>query len=363
MSEQPHLRPLPTAQVLPPPQPTGGFRPPPAYSPHGYQQYQQQQWPGQQVQGQWGYGGWAPAPPPKKTGGAARLLLGLVGAGASLFFVLILLNAAASNTTDTLLRDDVSHQPADPRQPNAEPVDAGDVAAVLEQNTLYGQGGLANGNCPAEELGDAAKQDQTRFYESLMGCLNAEWSPRIEGAGYAYSEPALVVFDSPVTTPCGSASPQDGRTLAFYCPSDSVLYTDVNQMRRFFGSIEVAYAILIGHEFGHHVQHEAGILMAYDEVVYDDYAQRLILSRRVELQASCMSGLFLGAIAESFPIDDSRLSQLDQVSAAFGDEPGAPENQRDHGSGSSNRAWILTAYGHNDIAVCNTFTAPEDEVD
>ena len=361
MSEQPHHRPLPTADVLPPPQSTGGFHPLPTYPPHGYQQYQQQ-WPGQQVQGQWGYGGWAPAPPPKKTGGAARLLLGLVAAGASLFFVLILVNAVASST-DTLPRDDMSHQPADPQRPNAEPVDPGDVAAVLEQNTLYSQGGLANGNCPAEELGDAATRDQSRFYESLMGCLNAEWSPRIEGAGYAYSEPGLVVFDSPVTTPCGSASPQDGRTLAFYCPGDSVLYTDVNQMRQFFGSIEVAYAILIGHEFGHHVQHETGILMAYDDVVYEDYGQRLILSRRVELQASCMSGLFLGAIAESFPIDDSRLSQLDQVSAAFGDEPGAPENQRDHGSGSSNRAWILTAYDDNDIAVCNTFSAPEDEVD
>ncbi len=389
MSEQPRQRPLQPAPVLPPPQipgsqprafenggqPTGvPFNPPlggqPAYLPHPYEQYHPgyyqppqlpaPSWP--QQQSQWGYGGWSPAPPPRRSNGVARLFVGLLGGVAALFFALVIVSAALGGAASSRA-EGIDHSPAQPSDPDAQPVDPTDIQAVLTANPLYTQGGLANGRCPAEDLGEASKDEQTRFYLALMDCLDAEWGAPIESAGFAYTEPGLVVFDTSVTTPCGSANPQDGRTLAFYCPGDEVLYADAPQVRKFFGSIDVAYAILIGHEFGHHVQKETALLEAFDAAIYDDYDQRLVLNRRLELQASCMGGLFLGAIAESFPIDDQRLSQLDRAAGAFGDEPGAPDNQRDHGSGESNRDWILRAFSTNDLGQCNTFVAPDDDVD
>jgi predicted metalloprotease len=308
----------------------------------------------------WGYGGWPPPPPPRKRSATGRILLGLVGLAAAGFFALVVIGAALG-PAHTGAAGRINHAPAEPGGGGQQTPEG--AAALLTRNPVYRQGGLANGDCPAEDLGDADRDDQTRFYKALMECLGAEWRPPIEGAGFSYSQPGLVVFDSPLQTPCGGARPEDGRTLAFYCPSDSIMYADVPQMRRFFGTVDVAYAILIGHEFGHHVQFETRILDAYDEAVYDDYAQRLILSRRVELQASCMGGLFLGAIADSFPIDETRLEQLEQVASSFGDASGAPENQRDHGSGESNHDWIMDAFADNDIAVCNTFTAAASAVD
>jgi predicted metalloprotease len=338
-------------QALPPwqtrpPQPYATYPPPPPR-------------PGQPPP--WQYGGWPPPPPPKKSG-VGRTLLGLVGLVATLLFVLVLLGAAFGTGQDQSAGG-IDHAPAPPGQPAGSAANPASAEDVLVRNPLYAQGGLANGDCPAEDLGTASKDDQTRFYKRLMGCLNAEWQPPIEAAGFPYAEPGLVVFDSPVSTPCGSATPQDGQTLAFYCPGDSVMYADVAQMRTFFGTVEVAYAIVIGHEFGHHVQFEVGILDAFDDAVYEDYAQRLILSRRVELQASCMGGLFLGAIAASFPIDATRLDQLQRVAASLGDAPNAPENKRDHGSGESNHDWIMLAFANNDIATCNTFIAPPSAVD
>ena len=106
-----------------------------------------------------------------------------------------------------------------------------------------------------------------------------------------------------------------------------------------------------------------GILQAYDDLTYDDFDSRLELNRRVELQASCLGGLFLGAVAESFPMDDSRLQRLQQVAGSFGDEPGGSDEKRDHGSGVSNREWIFRGYTDNDTQVCNTFDAPADQVD
>jgi predicted metalloprotease len=287
----------------------------------------------------------------------------MVGISAVVFFALILVSAVTGGSPGSRSNVAVDHAPARASNPNTEPVDASDAADVLERNTLYQQGGLANGDCPAQDLGTASTEEQTRFYEALMACLNAEWRPVVESAGYDYADPGLVVFDAAITTPCGSYSPEYGRTLAFYCPSDQVLYADVPQMRKFFGTNDVAYAIVIGHEFGHHVQDEIGLLTAFDDAVYDDFENRLELSRRVELQASCMGGLFLGAIAANYPIDETKLRQLDRVSGSFGDEPGGDDENRDHGSGVSNREWIMKGYTGNDLQRCNTFTAPSDDVD
>lgn len=287
-------------------------------------------------------------------------MLAVVGIAAAGFFGLVVLGAAVGITNpDTA--DQIDHTPASPD--NESPPDSSSSSDLLRGNPLYEQGGLANGDCPAEDLGDADRDDQTRFYKALMGCLGEEWEAPIEAAGFTYEQPGLVVFDTPVSTPCGSANPQEGRTLAFYCPSDSIMYADVPQMRKFFDSVDVAYALVIGHEFGHHVQFEVGVLNAYDDAVYDDYAERLILSRRVELQASCMGGLLLGAIAETFPIDDTRLAQLEQVAVLFGDPPNASDNKRDHGSGASNHDWILLGFRDNDIATCNAFVAPASAVE
>jgi predicted metalloprotease len=356
---------MPPAPIIPPPAQYSGYASaaqiPPRWSsepPHGHGAYPPPRPPAGQYP-TWGYGGWPPPPPPRKSG-IGRILLGFVGLAAALFFALIVIGAAVgTGNSDTA--GGIDHTPARPDGGPAQTPDS--AAALLRVNPIYRQGGLSNGDCPAEDLGDADRSDQTRFYKALMGCLGEEWRPPIEAAGFTYEQPGLVVFDSPVQTPCGGATPEDGRTLAFYCPSDAIMYADVPQMRKFFGAVDVAYAIVIGHEFGHHVQFDTRILDAYDELVYDDYATRLELSRRIELQASCMGGLFLGAIAESFPVDNTRLDQLERVAASFGDAPDAPANQQDHGSGQSNHDWIMRAFFHNDIATCNTFTAPEELVD
>jgi uncharacterized protein len=307
-----------------------------------------------------GYG-WPSPPPPRRSRGVGSLFVGAIGAVTGLFFLLNVIGSVAHQIVP-VQGSIASHAPAPATDPGATPVRPASAVAVLTANTLYAQGGLPNRSCPATDIGQATTEEQTRFYRSLMACLSREWRPPIQGAGYRYAAPDLVVFDSPVATPCGNASPESGRTLAFYCPSDAVMYADVPQMRRFFGDIDVAYAVVIGHEFGHHVQSEAGMLAAYDDILRRAAADRLDLSRRLELQASCMGGLFLGAVAESFPIDSRRLTQLQQVAGAFGDEPGSSPSERDHGAGESNRRWILTGFDRNDIAACNTFRASASAV-
>ena len=195
-------------------------------------------------------------------------MLGLVGLLAAGFFVLVIVGAATQqdSSAGTSVDDEtgVDHTPGTGREPRIHPRRLRQARRRRPRQHALSQGGLANGNCPAKDLGDAGSEEQTAS-TGLMDCLNDEWRPPVEAAGYAYKKPGLVVFDSPSTRPAATRHPRTAARLAFYCPGDAVMYADVPQMRKFFDNIDVAYAIVIGHEFGHHVQDEAGILEAYDE--------------------------------------------------------------------------------------------------
>ena len=300
---------------------------------------------------------WGPPPRRRRGGGCLGLLLTVVAGIAFLGFALSAVGSLALATPGL-----APGPPAPPQLPrNVGPAPpsapAGSAEAALQANPLYRVGLLPTVSCPAPPLGSAGTEEQTVFYEQLLGCLNQAWSPALERAGFRNAEPGLVVFDADISTPCGTFAPQTGRVLAFYCLADEVMYADAAQMAESFGDHDVAYAIVIGHEYGHHVQQMSGMTQAEYAVVQRAPDRRLDISRRRELQASCFGGLFLGAVAESYPIDAERRQELDAISRVFGDPEGAPASRRDHGSGASNSYWILKAFAGRRLGLCDTFTA------
>ena len=301
---------------------------------------------------------WGPPPQRRRAGclggGCLGLLLTLVGGVCLLGFALSLLGS--------LVVPGPGLAPAGPRLPREagpapEPAAPGSAEAVLQANRLYRAGALPEVECPAPALGNATEAEQNAFYRQLMGCLDAAWDPAMDRARLPDDDPGLVVFDSSITTPCGTFAPQTGRVLAFYCLANSVMYADAEQMADAFGAQDLAYALVVGHEYGHHVQLVSGMAEAEYEVVQTDPSLRLDLSRRRELQASCFGGLFMGAVAETYPVDEQRRRELVAVSRTFGDAPGAPAHRRTHGTGESNSFWILEGFTEPATGRCNTFTA------
>ncbi len=118
-------------------------------------------------------------------------------------------------------------------------------------------------------------------------------------------DPGLVVFDKPVNSPCGSFKPLSGRVLAFYCYGNHVMYTDVLQMNKAFGPKEdLAYLMTIAHEYGHHIQGVSGLFYARAVYLQDHPAEKLESSRRNELQASCLGGVFSKSVEKSLSADE-----------------------------------------------------------
>ena len=87
------------------------------------------------------------------------------------------------------------------------------------------------------------------------------WGGMFEASGLDYTDPRLVLYRDGTTSGCGLAQSAMG---PFYCPNDKTVYLDTDFFRVMRDQLgaggDFAYAYVIAHEVGHHVQNELGVL-------------------------------------------------------------------------------------------------------
>jgi predicted metalloprotease len=358
---RPQDRPAPPPGVLPPPQPSQWQQQP---------QYQQSQY-----QGQWSrppqqyYGGGGPNQfngfqPPRRRGSAIRLVLigfsvvAFLGIAISVMAVMLAGGSSSSDTTAGRQIEGPAIVPTATNKPQK-----GTAEDFLVNAPIYQAGSLGEMNCPAEKLGDGSLAAQKVYYEKLFKCLNDAWRPVFAKIGETPPDPGLVVFDSTVTSPCGTFEPLSGRVLAFYCYGNQVMYTDVKQMNKAFGPTQdLAFLMTIAHEYGHHVQGVSDLFYARAVYLQEHPDEKLDSSRRNELQASCFAGVFSRAVEKSYPFT-SRLPEFRrQASNSFGESEDTPEDERTHGLATSQGFWIVNGLNVGETKACNTFAASKAQV-
>jgi predicted metalloprotease len=109
-----------------------------------------------------------------------------------------------------------------------------------------------------------------------------------------YPEPRLVLFSGGSQSGCGFASSATG---PFYCPQDQKVYLDLEFFQelqsRLNAAGDLAQTYVVGHEIGHHVQKQIGILDQVNgkrgRVSETEYNK---LSVRLELQADFLAGVW-----------------------------------------------------------------------
>ena len=104
--------------------------------------------------------------------------------------------------------------------------------------------------------------------------------------GKTYVPPKMVLYTGSVQTGCGAGNAQVG---PFYCSADQALYIDLSffsDMKKTLGADgDFAYAYVIAHEVGHHVQHLLGTLnSAHSQMAKMSETQANKVSVRIELQ-------------------------------------------------------------------------------
>jgi len=113
------------------------------------------------------------------------------------------------------------------------------------------------------------------------------WESSFRSDGKDYQDAKLVVYDAAVSTGgCGDATSAVG---PFYCPADSRVYLDLtfyeDMERQLGGGGDFAWAYVIAHEMGHHVQNVTGMNDEVARLSRDDPDSANELSVRTELQA------------------------------------------------------------------------------
>jgi predicted metalloprotease len=209
------------------------------------------------------------------------------------------------------------------------------------------------------------------FVARVLGETEDVWSQVLpQQANVAYQKPILVLFSGATGSACGTARSAMG---PFYCPNDRKVYLDTlffqDMQRRMGGGGDFAYAYVIAHEIGHHVQNLLGILpkvQAMQNSARDDATANAI-SVRTELMADCFAGLWANRMNQRHAnIDDSDVRQAINTAAAIGDDRlqrqsrgMAVPDSFTHGSSAQRVRWLTIGLRGGSLKSCDTFAAQE----
>ena len=191
------------------------------------------------------------------------------------------------------------------------------------------------------------------------------WSGTFSADGAAYDNAQLVLFDGGVRTDgCGSASSAVG---PFYCPADGRVYIDLSfyeeMERELDAGGDFAWAYVIAHEMGHHVQAQTGTNAEVARLERSDPGAANELSVRTELQADCYAGVWASTVFAAGDLEAGDLDEAFTASEAIGDDRlqsrGGGTVDPDsftHGTSAQRRTWFENGYESGDPGACDTFT-------
>jgi len=191
------------------------------------------------------------------------------------------------------------------------------------------------------------------------------WAGTFQKSSQKYEDAQLVLYSSAVSTEgCGNATSAVG---PFYCPADSRVYLDLTfyeDMQRQLGAGgDFAWAYVIAHEMGHHIQNVTGTNAKVSSLEREDPSSKNELSVRTELQADCYAGVWGATVFASGDLEDGDLDEAFNAAEAIGDdrlqEQAGQEVNPDsftHGTSEQRKTWFKRGYESGDPSACDTFS-------
>lgn len=242
----------------------------------------------------------------------------------------------------------------------------GDISSVL--SGLLGGGGDLGSLTAQESTYQPTAEDEelATFSKQILAGTEDVWTEIFRQNGLTYEPPTLVLFDGSTTSACGTASEQTG---PFYCSADQSVYLDLSFFRNMRQSLgadgDFAYAYVIAHEVGHHVQYLLGTLSdAHSKMQRLSEAEANKISVRLELQADFYAGLWAHHDNKRFgSLEPGDIDEALDAARKIGDDYlqkkargyAVPESFN-HGTSEQRRRWLNLGLSSGDPSKGDTFT-------
>ena len=256
--------------------------------------------------------------------------------------------------------------PAD-TDPDPIPIpSSSEYETVMQSNEIYSQTIPSPVRCEigAIDPSTATDTEVQEYLNNMTACLMRVWDNTVQDAGYTIPRPTVTVYSGTVTTKCGEASDHN----AFYCSADQQVYFATNVLDIVPADLRntsMPLTVILAHEFGHAIQGRTEILAAAKLEAYDlPEHEAYVYSRRLEVQADCLSGMYIGSVSQSMGYTDADRETASQLYYDFGDDvlSGDKAVWGNHGLGATRRTWGTKGMGTTDVGTCNTFSATDAEV-
>ena len=218
----------------------------------------------------------------------------------------------------------------------------------------------------------AEEEALAKFSKQILAGTEDVWTQEFKKMGRTYRAPRLVLFHGSVQSGCGGASSQMG---PFYCSADESVYIDLSffsEMKQQLGADgDFAYAYVIAHEVGHHVQPLLGILdSAHPQMSRMSAKESNRMSVRLELQADFLAGIWAYHDNRMFnSLENGDIEEGLNVASKIGDDYLQKQAQGytvpdafNHGTSAQRVRWLKKGIKSGNVNDGDTFSQSYNEL-
>jgi len=210
-------------------------------------------------------------------------------------------------------------------------------------------------------------RDLKDFSAYVFDNVQRTWEDTFRRSGEPYQHAKLVLYSGGVSTGCGNASSAVG---PFYCPADQRVYLDLSFYREMQNQLgangDFAWAYVIAHEVGHHVQRLLGTSDEVHRLEQQDSGDANELSVRLELQADCYAGVWSHSVRAAGDLEKGDIEEALGAAEAVGDDrlqrqaTGTVDpDSFTHGTSEQRASWFSEGDDGGEPSACDTFS-PDD---
>ena len=246
------------------------------------------------------------------------------------------------------------------------------VAAVVlaTQGTSGLSGLLGISSSPQTEQtqyqGTPEEQELYKFSAQILAGTEDVWTELFKRMGKRYIPPKMVIYKDAVQSGCGNATSSTG---PFYCSADQTVYIDLsffmNMKRQIGADGDFAYAYVIAHEVGHHVQYLLGDLdRMHEQMASVSEKESNRLSVRLELQADFYAGIWAYHDNRIFSsLEDGDIDEGLEAARKIGDDYLQKKargytipDSFNHGTSAQRSRWLKLGAHTGDLSLGDTFS-------